>query len=206
MRLVTWDTAQAWGLQRAWAAENTQAPPAAAAAMSDNVPYESFEAADGWVYIACGNNRLWQQFCVAIARTDLADHPDYALNTSRRSHYSALMAILRPLIASQTRAHWEQAFLRAGVPFAPVHTLPELAAHAQIRESGIVQHYDSAPFGRVKTVARAVRFDGEIAPVGTPPPGLGAHTRELLSADLGLSAADIDQLVAEQVVVEAAEL
>lgn len=38
---------QAWGLQRAWAAENTNAPAASASAMSDNVPYESSRRATG---------------------------------------------------------------------------------------------------------------------------------------------------------------
>ena len=167
--------------------------------MSDNVPYESFEAADGWIYIACGNNKLWLQFCQAMARPDLADHPDYATNNARRAHYAALMAIVRPLIAGRSRAHWEQAFVACGVPFAPVNTLPELARHPQVQASGMVQEYSSPQFGVVKTVARAVRFDGEVARVGQPPPALGAHTRQVLG-ELGYSATEIEALLAAQVV------
>ena len=191
---------QAWGLQRAWAAENTNAPSASAQAMSDNVPYESFEAQDGWVYIACGNNKLWQQFCRAIERPELAVHPHYEANVARRAHYDGLMSILRPLIASRPRAYWERAFLAAGVPFAPVNTLPELSRHPQVEASGIVQEYSSPEFGTVRTVARAVRFDGEIAQVEKPPPSLGAHTREVLR-ELEFTEEQIDRLCASRVVI-----
>ncbi len=190
---------QAWGLQRAWAAEDNQAPPASAHAMSDNVPYESFEASDGWLFIACGNNKLWQQFCVAIERPELAEHTDYASNAGRRAGYDALMAILRPLLAARPRADWERAFLDAGVPFAPVNTLAELGRHPQILASGIVQEYNSPQFGSIRTVARAVRFDGEVAPAGNPPPALGEHTRAVLR-EQGCSDAEIDRLKAARAI------
>jgi crotonobetainyl-CoA:carnitine CoA-transferase CaiB-like acyl-CoA transferase len=37
-----------------------------------------------------------------------------------------------------------------------------------------------------------------------PPPGLGAHTREVLTTQLGLSAADVDRLVADGALVDGA--
>jgi formyl-CoA transferase len=190
---------QAWGLQRAWAAENNQTPAASAQAMSDNVPYESMRAEDGWVFVACGNNRLWSQFCKAVEMPGLSHDPRYASNAGRRRHYDELMALLRPVIATRTRAHWEEVFRQAGVPAAPVQTLGELASHPQVRASGMVQELDSAEFGRVRTVSRAVRFDGEVDRVGAPPPGLGRHTRDVL-AELGCSREDIDALAAAGVV------
>lgn len=190
---------QAWALQRVWAADNTNAPLASAQAMSDNVPYESMEAADGWVFVACGNNKLWHQFCHAIERPDLAVHANYATNADRRAHYLDLMDLLRPTIADRTRAHWEHVFHLAGVPFSPVHTLAELGRHPQVHESGMVQEYTSPEFGAIKTVARAVRFNGEVARAGNPPPSLGAHTAEVLR-DLGFSDEEIALLQAERAV------
>jgi crotonobetainyl-CoA:carnitine CoA-transferase CaiB-like acyl-CoA transferase len=197
---------QAWGLQRVWGTEG-QITAAAAAntgkpVISDNVPYESFQASDGFVYIACGNNKLWQLFCGAIGRSDLPTNAAFVTNPLRRENYAALMDTLRPLIAGKTRAHWERVFVAAGVPFAPVNNLQELAVHPQTVASDIVQTYASPHFGTIKTVARAVRFAGEVAPVGTPPPALGEHTRAVLR-EAGYADQEIDGYQAAGVVAGA---
>jgi crotonobetainyl-CoA:carnitine CoA-transferase CaiB-like acyl-CoA transferase len=183
---------QAWGLQRYWGTAGLGAPAQPMGrGVPDKVPYEAFQASDGFVYIACGNDRLWAAFCAAIDRPDLATHEAYALNASRREHYDTLMQILRPLVAARPCTEWEQLLVAAGVPCAPVNDLAGLASHPQTIASGIVQEYESPHFGRLKAVARAVRFGGRLDPVGKPPPALGEHTRAVL-LEAGFSDAEID--------------
>lgn len=174
---------QAWNLQRFWGTHYDGAPASSAnQAKTDNVPYESFKTGDGYVYIACGNNRLWKSFCDAIGRPDLAREPAYETNQARLENYETLMNILRPLIASRTSMEWEPLFVAAGVPFAPINDLSQLSAHPQVVASNIIQEYESPAFGDLKTVARAVRYNGRIADVGSPPPELGEHTRTILQS------------------------
>lgn len=184
---------QAWNLQRYWGTSGPHAQPPAAAgqARTDNVPYESFRASDGFVYIACGNNKLWKLFCKGIGREDLALDPAYGTNEARKANYESLMAILRPLIASRSKSEWERVFVAAGVPFAPVNDVASMSQHPQVLASGMVQEYSSPHFGSLNTVARPVRFDGGVAQVGSPPPALGEHTGDVLR-EAGYADAEID--------------
>jgi crotonobetainyl-CoA:carnitine CoA-transferase CaiB-like acyl-CoA transferase len=191
---------QAWNLQRFWGTPHERASQKPAGqAKTDNVPYEAFKAGDGYVFIACGNNKLWKLFCAAIERPDLASHPAFETNQARKENYQSLMDILKPLIAGKSRAQWERVFVAAGVPFAPINDLSQLSAHPQVKAANIIQEYSSPHFGTLKTVARAVRFDGDISPVGNPPPGLGEHTLDVLR-EIGYPEEEIDAFIRAGVV------
>ena len=60
----------------------TGSPPARVGAAHPNLaPYQAFMCADGkFVNVAVGNERFWGRFCEAMGRTDLVDHPQFALN------------------------------------------------------------------------------------------------------------------------------
>ena len=47
------------------------------------VPYETFEAADGYINLAIGNDEQFARFCREAGRDDLADDPRFATNRGR---------------------------------------------------------------------------------------------------------------------------
>lgn len=46
-------------------------------------PYQAFEASDGWLMIAAGNDNLFRKLCGALGLEVLASDPDFATNAAR---------------------------------------------------------------------------------------------------------------------------
>ena len=47
------------------------------------VPYQVFEASDGYIIIAAGNDAQFKRFCDILKRTDLADNDKFNKNKIR---------------------------------------------------------------------------------------------------------------------------
>jgi itaconate CoA-transferase len=168
-------------------------PPRAGAAHATIYPYGPFDAADGRVMMAIQNEREWARFCDRfLGRPELAAHPDYAGNAARDAHREALGALIAARFAELSVA--EAAALLASVPvaYARVNTMAEVWAHPQLAARGR-WHEVGTPAGAVPALAPPGLVDA--APRMDPVPALGEHTRPIL-AELGLTAAEIDELAA----------
>src|SRR5262249_17823022 len=47
------------------------------------VPYETFEASDGWINLGVANDDIWRRFCAAAGVAELADDPRFATAPNR---------------------------------------------------------------------------------------------------------------------------
>src|SRR5690625_4629211 len=70
------------------------------------VPFQAFQAADGWFVIAAANEKFWGRIAGAIGRPDLAEHPDYRTLSDRQRNSEALLATLAEVFLTNTVAHW----------------------------------------------------------------------------------------------------
>jgi crotonobetainyl-CoA:carnitine CoA-transferase CaiB-like acyl-CoA transferase len=70
-----------------WAASRDFAPPRLAeSAHLSIVPFQAFEAADGWFVIACAKQKFWELLCDAIERPDLREDARFAGFEGRREN------------------------------------------------------------------------------------------------------------------------
>ena len=161
------ETAIAWGNQKISAYMNQgKAPERHASGHPDFVPYEAFDAADGPFLICCGNDRLFAKLAQEVGHPEWPQDPRFATNRARLSNKEALLAPLRAVLRARKRAEWLGRLVGAGVPCAPINTIPELLAEPQTEAVGMLV---TPPGEDYRVVATPISFDGE-----RPTPRAGA--------------------------------
>jgi formyl-CoA transferase len=173
------ETALAWSAQKSDAFVNEgRLPERHASGHPGFVPYEAFDAADGPFLLCVGNDRLFVKFAQVMARPDWPQDTRFRTNRDRLTHKAALLEQIREALRARPRDHWLAALEAAGVPCAPIHTVPEALAQPQVVALGIMQAVPGEDF---RLTGLPLSFDGERPAIRGPAPRLGADTsRHLL--------------------------
>ena len=162
-------------------------------------PQDVFPCADGHFVLAVGNDGQFRKLCEAIGNPEWADDERFATNAARVRNNPELT----PLLTARFREHGREALMRmldaAGVPCAPINTIPEVFEDPQIRHREMLRHLPHPVAGTVPQVVSPLRFAEAPLAFDRAPPTLGQHTREVL-AELGLDAAAVADLATRNVI------
>jgi crotonobetainyl-CoA:carnitine CoA-transferase CaiB-like acyl-CoA transferase len=161
------------------------------------VPYETFEAADGWFILAVGNDQQFARFCALAGRPDLAADAAYATNAARVVNRAALVPLLQAITRTRPAADWIAACEAEGVPCGPINDIPAAFAEPQAawRGARVPLPHPVAAGGSVDTIGNPIRLGDTPVTYRRAPPTLGQHTGEAL-ADWGFAEAEIAALAA----------
>lgn len=163
-------------------------PPRYGNAHPSIMPYGVYEAEDGPLVIAVGNNSQYLRFCTeVIERPDLASDERFKTNLERTRHREELAPQLRAAVSVRKRRDLLERMAQVGIPCGEVAGLHEAMTSKRAVDSGLVTRMPHPVAGTVDVMASPYRFNGERLPVRTAPPTLGEGTNEVLAELLGLS-------------------
>lgn len=101
------------------------------------VPYQVFPTLDGYMIIACGNDRQFAALCRVLGLGGLADSAEYATNAARVANRDTLTSLIADRTGARTRADLIAAFEGAGVPAGPINGVAEALADPQVAARGM---------------------------------------------------------------------
>ena len=157
-------------------------------------PYQTYETADGYLNVGCGNQKLWNGLCEALDRPDLADDERFATNADRVEHMDELEAELEETLRERTTEEWVEYLAdERGLPVGPVNDVEDALFNEQTEARGVVESLHHPAVGEIPVVEHPLNFDRAEAGFDEAPPMLGEDTRDVL-AEIGYSEETIESL------------
>ena len=162
------------------------------------VPYKVFGTSDGYVILAVGNDRQFQDWCRVAEACDLAHDPRYQTNPLRIVNRKDLYAAMPAYMASKSTAEWLDALGEAKVPCSPVNDIKQVFDDPHIRHRGMRIEMDHPTAGsrKVPLIGSPLKMSRTPPQYRYPPPVLGQHTDEVLAEVLDMGADRIAELKA----------
>ena len=164
-------------------------------------PYDTFRAKDGWVILAVGNNKLWQDFCRAINRLDLVDHEAYKDNYDRVKAHEEVKRIVEEWTEKKSVKEIVDFFLSKQIPCAPLYTVKDVVEDQHIAVARrMIREVEHPVAGKMKVIGSPVNLSETPAEINSAAPLLGEHTELILKDILNLSGTQIAALKKESAI------
>jgi crotonobetainyl-CoA:carnitine CoA-transferase CaiB-like acyl-CoA transferase len=165
------------------------APKRAGNAHQNIVPYQVFEAADGHLILAVGNDAQFVRFCEVAGRPELARDERFLRNAGRVRHREVLVPLLADLMHTRSKQQWLSALEAAKVPCGAINDLGEVFADPQVQAREMAVPVPHPLTDALSLVASPMKLSVTPVQVRRAPPLLGQHTDEVL-LELGLDGAE----------------
>lgn len=121
------------------------------------VPFQAFQASDGWLIIGCAKEKFWKRLTGVIDRPELALDPLYADFTSRQKNAQILIPILEEILIQNSVAYWLEKLYAESIPCGPINTIAESLTEPHTIARQLIVETEHPRYGKVKQVASPVR-------------------------------------------------
>ncbi len=165
-------------------------------------PCGIFKGQGGYVVIMAFLHH-WPDFCRAMDREDLIEHPDFrddSVRVPRRPQLTALIEEwLQGFADIKSAVERMKAF---DVPCAPVLSVAETTQNPHMRARGTVRTVDDPLHGKVDIPGMPIKWKDHPSNIPLTAPTLGQHNAEVLGEQLGRTPEELDELRREGILLE----
>ena len=164
------------------------------------VPYTVYKAADGFVIVACGNDKQFIRLTAALGVPEMADDAAFMTNEARIENRDRLDAELGKAIAAFDRETVIAMLEKAGVSCGPINDIAEVFDDPQVQARGLRVDQRRSDNSPISSTAFPAKLSATPAQYHSAPPLLGEHNDDVLQQWAGLSDEAIAALRSAQVI------
>jgi formyl-CoA transferase len=157
-------------------------------------PYDSYRAKDGWVIVACGNQKLFETLCNDLLKMpDLIDDERFLTIPLRVVHNEELKVYIEKWTGVHLVEEIVSSSLSKGVPASPIYNLAQIVndPHIAVDREMFVE-VEHPVIGRSKVNGNPVKLSDTKATVRFAAPTLGQHNGEIIG-NLGYNVAELSE-------------
>ena len=164
------------------------------------VPYTVYKAADGFVIVACGNDKQFIRLTAALGVPEMADDAAFMTNEARIENRDRLDAELGKAIAAFDRETVIAMLEKAGVSCGPINDIAEVFDDPQVQARGLRVDQRRSDNSPISSTAFPAKLSETPAQYHSAPPLLGEHIDDVLRQWAGLSDEAIAALRSNKVI------
>ena len=158
-----------------------------------HVPYNAYPTADGYVAVACIGDAFFERFLQMLPLPELLD-PAYKKQPARLAHKAAIDRAIEGAFKQYPSLYWLGKLREARIPCGPVNNFEQALTDPQILARDMVVTVELGTGEKVRMPGNPIKFSETSATYYGAPPGLGQHSRSVLSSMLGYSQSRIEAL------------
>lgn len=126
------------------------------------VPFQAFQAKDGWMVVGCAKEKFWARLAVVVGHPEWAEAGSpYGDFSGRRDHSKELLTQLEEIFLERTVEEWLTLFYQAAIPCGPINDVQAALNEEHTRARGLIVETEHPRYGIVEQVASPVRVGSE---------------------------------------------
>lgn len=166
-----------------------------------HTPYNTFETADDSIIIAVIGDGFWPPLLDVLEIEALRD-PRFATASARLAEKPYIEGLIAERLKVEPAALWLERLEDARIPCARVNNVAQALADPQVRFRNMVVDVAHPLGGSVAMPGNPIKLSDTSTESFTPPPLLGAHTREVFREWTAVPDATVAAAIAEAVLAE----
>ena len=164
-----------------------------------HVPYGSFKTKDIHIILALVGDNFWKPFVEIVDIPELRD-PKYDKREGRWADKAKIDELIAKKLVTRPGTEWLNLLAAKGIPSGPINTFDRALRDPQVLSRNMIVEVEHPKGGKVKQPGNPIKLSATPGETFSPPPLLGAHTKEIIEGLLGYSKEKIEELEEENII------